>query len=120
MTTRLSQTNQQINSVIPAPKMGRAFPFHVLRDIADSIRARGSGGSVFSNLSKGGFEKIRITLPTFQLINAFNELTEPLIDMIESNQFESEHLGDLRDTLLPRLMSGKLRIPSVIAALQEG
>ena len=56
--TSESQTNQQINSVVPHPAWGKAFPLFLLRRIGDAVRIGGSGGSVFHNLSKSGFEAL--------------------------------------------------------------
>jgi type I restriction enzyme S subunit len=43
-------------------------------------------------------------------LTRFDELTEPLFHRIDSNRVESRTLAVLRDTLLPKLMSGELRV----------
>jgi type I restriction enzyme S subunit len=109
--TTASQTNQQINSVIPLEAWGYGFPLFLLRRIGDAVRSSGSGGSVFHNLSKSGFEQLPVLLPTSELAQCLGKLTEPLISKIIENQKQSETLTTLRDTLLPRLISGQLRLP---------
>ena len=108
--TVASQTNQQINSVVPLDVWGRAFPLFLLRRIGDAVRVAGSGGSVFHNLSKSGFEEIKVLLTTEDLAQRFDDIVEPLISKIVSNQTQSQTLATLRDTLLPRLISGQLRL----------
>ena len=117
--TKDSQTNQQINSVVPLDKWGKAFPLFLLRRIGDAVRAEGSGGSVFHNLSKSGFEKIPLLLPEANLAKSFNDSVEPLVQKIICNQEQAEHLSTLRDTLLPRLISGQLRLPEAQAQLES-
>lgn len=116
--TKESQTNQQINSVVPLDKWGKAFPLFLLRRIGDAVRAEGSGGSVFHNLSKSGFEKIPLLLPEANLAKSFNDSVEPLVQKIICNQEQAEHLSNLRDTLLPRLISGQLRLPEAQALVE--
>ncbi|MBK5276367.1 MAG: restriction endonuclease subunit S [Desulfuromonadales bacterium] len=117
--TTPSQTNQQINSVVPFTKWGYSFPLFTLRRIGDAVRAGGSGGSVFHNLSKSGFEKLKVLFPIEQLTVVFGEIIEPIIEKIIKNQKQAQTLATLRDTLLPRLISGQLRLPDVEALIEE-
>ena len=109
--TTNSQTNQQINSVVPSTSWGDTFTLFLLRRIGDAVRSGGSGGSVFHNLNKTDFESIRILLPTSQLAVAFDRALSPFVEKITGNQLQAQTLSNLRDTLLPRLISGQLRLP---------
>jgi type I restriction enzyme S subunit len=111
ITSEPSQTNQQINSVVPNADFPCYFSFFTLRNMGDSIRSAGSGGSVFGNLSKGRFEALHLLLPTSSLARTYSSMVEPLFDKILNNVQEQTTLSGLRDTLLPRLISGKLRVP---------
>jgi type I restriction enzyme S subunit len=106
--TTAAQTNQQINSVIPFDLWGEAFPLFLLSRVGGAVRVAGSGGSVFHNLSKSGFEAISVLLPSSALARAFNNYAEPVIHRIVENQRQVKVLSDLRATLLPRLISGQL------------
>jgi type I restriction enzyme, S subunit len=55
--------------------------------------------------------RYEIAIPTEEIANIFNSQTEPMLAMIQNNIFESRILANLRDTLLPCLMSGQLRVP---------
>ena len=114
-----SQTNQQINSVVPHECWAKAFPLFLLRRIGDAVRAGGSGGSVFHNLSKSGFEELTVLLPSSELAVRFDQIIEPLVSKIISNQEQAQTLATLRDTLLPRLISGQLRLPEAEAHIEE-
>lgn len=111
LVSEKAQTNQQINSVVPSDKWGDIFSLFTLRRIGNQVRAAGSGGSVFHNLNKTIFEKIRVLLPEQNLTKLFDYLIGPLIERIILNQKQAESLSSLRDTLLPRLISGQLRLP---------
>ena len=113
-----SQTNQQINSVVSLAKWGKSFPLFTLRRIGDAVRAGGSGGSVFHNLNKSGFEQLKVLFPSEQLALAFSEIIEPFIEKITENQLNAQTLATLRDTLLPRLISGQLRLPESEALVE--
>jgi type I restriction enzyme, S subunit len=113
-----AQTNQQINSVVPLDRWGKTFPLFLLRRIGDAVRAGGSGGSVFHNLSKSGFEELKVLLTSSDLALRFDEAVEPLVGKIISNQLQAQTLATLRDTLLPRLISGQLRLPQAVAQIE--
>ncbi|WP_437269927.1 restriction endonuclease subunit S [Stutzerimonas balearica] len=117
--TSVAQTNQQINSVVPFEKWGKSFPLFLLRRIGDAVRSGGSGGSVFHNLSKSGFEELKVLLVSENLAQRFDEIVEPLIAKILENQQQAQTLTQLRDTLLPRLISGQLRLPEAEALVAE-
>ncbi|MFG1467891.1 restriction endonuclease subunit S [Xylella fastidiosa subsp. multiplex] len=52
-----------------------------------------------------------LVIPLPSLIAAFSELVSPMLTIIEQNKLESRSLAQLRDTLLPKLISGELRVP---------
>ena len=117
LTSQPCQTNQQINSVIPNAGYSPFYSYFALRELSDEIRSRGSGGSVTANLNKGDFAKIPISLPPVELSNRFQETTEPIFKKILANEHESRTLAALRDALLPKLLSGELRVPAKLGSL---
>ena len=110
MTTIHSQTNQQINSVIPHNLEAKFYNYYVLRSVADQIRAQGSGGSVFVNLNKTAFSKIKVLWADQTLQKLFTKESEIYFDKILNNLKQIQTLTELRDTLLPPLISGKIRV----------
>lgn len=107
MTTTNSQTNQQINSVIPHNLEAKFYNYYVLRSVADQIRAQGSGGSVFVNLNKTAFSKIKVLWADQSLQKLFTKESESYFNKILNNLKQIQTLTELRDTLLPRLISGR-------------
>ena len=110
ITTEPSQTNQQINSVIPHQEDETYFWYWSLKNLGDEIKAGGSGGSVLGNLSTGRFSELRVNASSRPLRLAYNARVENLFSQILANELESQSLAQLRDTLLPKLISGELRI----------
>jgi len=119
ITTEPSQTNQQINSVIPAQENETYFWYWTLKNLGEEIKAGGSGGSVLGNLSTGRFSELQVNASTCSLRFAYNTRVEKLFAQIFSNERESRTLAALRDTLLPKLISGELRVKDAEAFLKE-
>lgn len=69
-----------------------------------------ANGSTFQEISKSNFRPIPVVVPPEPILNAFRELVGPLHRHIVENERESKGLAGLRDTLVPKLISGELRI----------
>ena len=68
-------------------------------------------GTTVIHLSKSDIDTFTIIYPNdHQILNSFNEQIEPLHEQIISNNIEIDHLTILRDTLLPKLISGEVRV----------
>jgi len=72
-----------------------------------------ANGSTFQEISKGNFRPIAMTVAPPQVMSAFDERTVPLYDRIAENERESHTLAETRDLLLPKLMSGEIRLRDV-------
>jgi type I restriction enzyme S subunit len=112
ITSENSQTNQQINSVVPRQKEETYFWYWVMTGLGAEIASSGSGGSVLVNLSKGRFETLQVAKPPHALVRAYHHAVRPLFEAILANTHESRTLATLRDTLLPKLLSGEISIPA--------
>jgi len=109
LTSTQCQTNQQINSVIPSDSRTSIFCFFSLRELGERIRTHGAGGSVLLNLNKGLFSSMRILLPPREAY-AFQNIAKSILEKVLNNEKEIEILAGIRDTLLPKLISGELRV----------
>jgi type I restriction enzyme S subunit len=78
-----------------------------------------ANGSTFLEISKSSFRPIRIVVPTSQVMHAFDHLSRPMYLKVVENERESRTLAQLRDTLLPKLISGELRIKDAEAFLRK-
>jgi type I restriction enzyme S subunit len=61
-------------------------------------------------LSKGDTEKMEIIIPVRSILNNFREFANTVFQKIRSNNSQIETLSTLRDTLLPKLMNGDIRL----------
>lgn len=68
-------------------------------------------GSVFPSLSGPDIKGFQVLVPAKSVVTAYEEGISPLVQRQQSNQRQIETLTTLRDTLLPRLISGQLRLP---------
>ncbi len=110
MNAKISQTNQQINSIIPNKEHYRYFIYLNMLTMKDELLAMASGGTATDNLNTGEFSNIDILFPKEETLLNFHQEVEPLFDKIFENQIQIRTLTQLRDTLLPKLMSGEIRL----------
>ena len=61
----------------------------------------------------GGLGDMEILIPSIQVAKQFNDLVFPMIEVIQSSYFQNKSLADLRNSLLPRLMSGELDVSDI-------
>ena len=114
-----TQTNQQINSVVPHDSRSGIYLYWVCRQLASEIMLSGSGGSVFRNMNKTDFSALKTIHPGDDLTHLFDETIAPIHQSILSNEKENQCLAALRDTLLPKLISGEIRVPDAERALES-
>ena len=114
--TKYCQTNQQINSVIPNVEQSSIWLFWHLRGLIPTLIRNSGIGTVFANLNKSDFSNIKSITPEMALRNAFSRIAEPIMELLETLNIESQYLREIRDALLPRLISGELQIPEEILA----
>ena len=87
------------------------FLYYLFRshDFQSHINGYTTGTTVL-HLSKDGVPNYQFALPTNAVLRHFDSIVNPLFDRIESNENQSRTLSQLRDTLLPKLLSGEIRI----------
>ena len=76
------------------------------------IKSRATG-TTFAEISKQNFRPIPVVLPPIELMAAFTAKAAPLYAQITANLHQSQALANLRDTLLPKLLSGELALPQM-------
>lgn len=113
LVSEKSQSNQQINSIIPKEGISAYYIYLLMQTLSETINKLGQSGSTIVNLNKTQFGKIPVTIPSEQVLCNFDTLCKPLFEMILSNQKENIKLANLRDTLLPKLMSGELDVSNI-------
>ncbi len=113
LTATKSQTNQQINSIIPKKGVSPYYIYLLMKTLYDTINKLGQSGSTIVNLNKTQFSKINVLVPTLKSMSEFDKVLEPVFEMIMFNQLENIKLCSLREVLLPKLMSGEINISNI-------
>lgn len=108
-----SQTNQQINSIVPKKTISPYYVYFLMKSLSETIVTMGGSGSTIVNLNKGQFAKLESLVPKEDVMREFNDILNPIFEMILSNQKESLKLANLRDSLIPKLMSGIIEVLDV-------
>lgn len=85
------------------------FLFLATAEVVDTLRQR-SHGSVFNTITRETLKGVRVVTPPDLLIKTFEDTTGAMLRRILSAVYESRTLAALRDTLLPKLISGELRV----------
>ena len=70
----------------------------------------GSTSSIVTSINSAMIKDMEITIPNADLMSEFQKVTEPLFEKIKTNQQQIQTLEKLRDNLLPKLMSGEVRV----------
>ncbi len=80
------------------------------RESMDAIVGN-ANGSTFQEISKSNFRPLRVVVPSAAVLESFTKSAGSLYRQMVENERESRSLAELRDTLLPKLISGELRVP---------
>ena len=107
---RDTQTNQQINSIIPYDRSVSRYLYWACYHLSSDIAIGGLGGSVFGNMNKSTFSALPTIQPEPTIVRVFDALVSPIHTAILANEKRIHTLAEQRDALLPKLISGKLRI----------
>ena len=70
-------------------------------------------GTVFGSINKKSFEDLKVVIPDEKSILEFDSISSLIDSQIKRTVQESRRLAELRDTLLPRLMSGELSVNDI-------
>jgi type I restriction enzyme S subunit len=82
----------------------------ILSDIFNDLKNQYAEGAVQVAISNGGIQKIMLVLPPEELAKKFAETVGSCFEKISSNNYQIQTLSKLRDTLLPKLMRGEIRV----------
>lgn len=102
-------TNQGFISCLPYQENVRFYLLYNLMNRVDEIRAKASG-STFLEISKKTFRTLRIVLPSEDVLDEFTKKIHPIIRQLEILTKSIVKLQEIRDRLLPKLMSGEIEV----------
>jgi type I restriction enzyme, S subunit len=101
--------NQSCYGVRGITGYGDYFTYYSLREATAQLQQR-THGTVFDTITTETFKTLDCIFPTPKITVAFDRLVEPLLGRIRANLHQSCTLATLRDTLLPKLLSGELSV----------
>ena len=91
------------------------YQYLIQDEIVDKLQAIAEQSvSTFPSLNAADITNLKIVIPPNDIVGDFAAVCCSFIQQIEKNQQESRRLATLRDTLLPKLMSGELKVNEVI------
>ena len=102
-------TNQGFKSVVPNNNVGTAFIYYFLKNALPTIENMASG-STFKEISGSAMRTVPAIIPDNENLQEFSEFCEPLFQQQRTLEVENRSLAALRDSLLPKLMSGELDV----------
>ena len=95
----------------------KEYAFHLINSSIENFK-RAATGSVISGISRKDIENIDVIIPSSDEINKYHAVQKPIFDKLENNRIEINNLIKLRDTLLPKLMSGEIDVSKINCDLE--
>ncbi len=101
--------NQTCYGIRGADGYGDFFTYWLVRRTVDELRSR-THGTIFDTITRQTFALVELPLTSVRIAGAFESAVTPIMQRILSNLRQSSAIAALRDALLPKLVSGKLRV----------
>lgn len=103
--------NQRVCKLMPQQtSISNLFVLYLMKPELEFVQSYKTGTTV-SHLGKADIDKFVVVLPPLEVVEECSKLLDSILQRIKNISAESRNLSTLRDTLLPRLMSGELEIP---------
>lgn len=104
--------NQGFIAMRCAQKLSPYYVINWTYSALEEIKSRATG-TTFAEISKSAFRPIKIVVPNEFITQIFDDIAKPIYDRITENERNISSLRSTRDLLLPRLISGKLRVDEI-------
>ena len=101
--------NQSCYGLLPGD--GKSFGYlRLLLQAAVALLQQRTHGSVFDTITRATFDGLIVAKPKGDVVSAFEAVVAPLLDVLLASLQESSKLAEMRDYLLPKLLSGQVRV----------
>lgn len=110
IATEVCQTNQQINSIILNNEDDLYFFYESMLRMKDLLDGLGSNGATMTNVNKSKLEKLIIISPSKDIVKQYNDVCKPLFESALNSSRKNVYLKNMREALLPKLMSGEVEV----------
>lgn len=101
--------NQSVVGILESSEMPFTFLYPFINSVITELLKLQTGGAQ-QHINKQNVESLTIKIPSKAVISQYDSILRPLYNRIACICFESARLAELRDTLLPKLMSGEIKI----------
>ena len=105
-------TNQGFKSVVPKPGIGTAYVYCFLKHNLPVIEGMASG-STFKEVSGSTMKNVPAVIPDTETLTCFNDFCAPIFAHQRILEEQNQSLAALRDSLLPKLMSGEIDVSAI-------
>ena len=105
-------TNQGFKSVVPKPEIGTAYVYCFLKHNLPVIEGMASG-STFKEVSGSTMKNVPAVIPDTETLTCFNDFCAPIFAHQRTLEEQNQSLAALRDSLLPKLMSGEIDVSGI-------
>ena len=89
------------------------YTYFKMKSLMDEIKQFNDSGTVFGSINKTDFQAMEVIIPPINLVIKYQDELKPLDDKVIQNTFQIKTLEKMRDTLLPKFMSGVGRVKNV-------
>jgi type I restriction enzyme, S subunit len=110
LMARPMTVNQSCYALLGRDGVGQLYLFFLLRHAVATLRAR-SHGSVFPTITRRTFDSVVVACPPRREMSSFEQVVAPMFAAIRALTSEARYLVATRDVLLPKLVSGEVRVP---------
>ncbi|GHU66480.1 hypothetical protein FACS189447_07420 [Spirochaetia bacterium] len=105
-------TNQGFKSIVPKAEIGTEYIYCLLKQNLADIENLGSG-STFKEISGSVMKSIKVIIPDSKILEHFRYACNPLFEQQSVVEMQNHLLSAIRNSLLPKLMSGEIEVKSV-------
>ena len=103
--------DSHVTLVRPDKKYPWSYLGQLVKTLQPQIEEMGEGSTGQTELSRGKLTNLLITLPTTSILEKYHKIILPVKSRISDCEWQIQILKNIRDTLLPKLISGEIRIP---------
>ncbi|MBK5940661.1 restriction endonuclease subunit S [Halochromatium roseum] len=109
--------NQSCYGLLPGDDASFCHLYLLMQTAVANLKQR-THGSVFDTITRATFDGLLVAKPAGEIVSAFEAVVAPIFDLLLASLQESSKIADLRDYLLPKLLSGELRVKEAERVLE--
>jgi type I restriction enzyme, S subunit len=110
--------NQSCYGIQGKNSLSDYFIYFIIRQQVTDLQRSGHG-SVFNTITRDTFKTIKIVYPPHEITKSYDAMINPYMELVINNLNENLTLISIRDALLPKLISGELRVPDAEKFIED-